>query len=176
MVCKSNIVWLLILFSVIPSIISCKLGIEQNSMTDLLPDNFAGSSKDGKAEIYERDKLYDYIDGAAEIYLRHDFALLSVQNYKIVKADVATEAKVEIYDMSAPKNAEALFDYIYGNVPQRLNIGVKSIFNENDEYEIAFCLDRYVCKLIVYERSKTTKDALLALAKEIESRIKGKGK
>jgi len=138
---------------------------------DLLPDSAEGLLKDGGVDVYTGVELYDYIDGAAEIYFRHNFVSCLTQNYKLIGVGESVPANLEIYNMGGEKNAESLFDELYGGEFKSLCIGAKSIQNENDEWEIAFYLDRYLCKLIAYQKSDFAKEKLLSLATATASRI-----
>ena len=147
---------------------SCK----PKDMSLLLPDSDEDLLKKGKAEVYIGDKLYNYIDGAAEIYFQHQFVKCVTQNYRLVEANQSVPVKVEIYQMKTSENAESLFDDLYGNEVKSAGIGTKSIQDETNDQEIAFCLDKYLCSLIAYQKSDLAKGKLLALAKKIASRIR----
>ena len=127
--------------------------------------------KDGKTDVYTGVELYDYIDGAAEIYFRHNFVSCLTQNYTFIGVGESVPAKLEIYDMDDKENAESLFDKLYGGEFKSPGIGARSIQNENDEWEIAFCLDKYLCNLIAYQKGDFAREKLLALAMETASRI-----
>ena len=42
----------------------------------------AGWKLSGEIQIYSRANLYDYIDGAADLYLKYDFQELKVADYQ----------------------------------------------------------------------------------------------
>ncbi|MFQ6043717.1 MAG: DUF6599 family protein [Candidatus Poribacteria bacterium] len=157
---------LFIVLSVILLIPACK-----SEDVELLPDSTEGILKDGGMDVYTGAELYDYMDGAAEIYFRHNFASCLTQNYKLIGVGESVPANLEIYNMGSEKNAESLFDELYGGEFKSIGIGARSIQSENDEQEIAFCLDRYLCKLIAYQRSDFAREKLLSLATKTASRI-----
>jgi hypothetical protein len=61
--------------------------------SSLMPD-VPGWKKAGKADVYQPANLYEYIDGAAELYLSFGFEELAVQNYENGKK---MEITVEVY-------------------------------------------------------------------------------
>jgi hypothetical protein len=67
-----------------------------------------GWHKTEKRETYDRESLFEYIDGAAELYLSYDFQELIV-NY-LVKADEAG-ITVELYRMGSSKDAFGIFSH-----------------------------------------------------------------
>jgi hypothetical protein len=69
------------------------LGAAAPAASALLPD-VPGWKKDGPPEIYQPANLYEYIDGAAELYLSYGFEELAVQNYQDKQKTALT---VEVY-------------------------------------------------------------------------------
>jgi len=59
---------------------------------------------------YNAETIFEYMDGAAELYLQHGFKALKVWTGK---AD-GIEVTVELYLMDGSGNAEALFDRLKG--------------------------------------------------------------
>jgi hypothetical protein len=57
--------------------------------------------------LYDEKGLFDYIDGAAPMYIQRHFRKLGAA--EMVSAD-GGELTCDIYDMTAPENATAIFD------------------------------------------------------------------
>ena len=58
--------------------------------------------------VYGRDKLFDYMDGGAEVYLAFDFREVFVRKY----ADAAgNEIALDIYDMGSSREAFGIFSF-----------------------------------------------------------------
>jgi hypothetical protein len=62
------------------------------------------------AADYDGETVFDYMDGAAELYLRHGFKTLRVWSGKAAGADLT----VELYLLDSPENARTLFDQVKG--------------------------------------------------------------
>jgi len=58
------------------------------------------------AADYDTETVFDYMDGAAELYLKHGFKTLKVWTGKAGEAEVT----VELYLVDSPENSRALFD------------------------------------------------------------------
>lgn len=61
------------------------------------------------AEVYERDGLFGYIDGGAELFLQYGFGRLDLGRYKTSATDLKKEITCEIYRMAAPLEAFGIF-------------------------------------------------------------------
>lgn len=57
-------------------------------------------------QSYDEETIFDYMNGGAELYLRHGFKTLKVWTGKAAEADVT----VELYLVDSPENARALFE------------------------------------------------------------------
>lgn len=77
-------------------------------LTRLLPQPPEAWEPVGTPREYTPDTLYDYIDGAAEVYLRFSFRRLSVQEYRHPELPTIT---VEVFDMSQPWAAYGMFTF-----------------------------------------------------------------
>jgi len=62
----------------------------------------------GPAEVYNRDNIFDYMDGEAEAYLPLGFRLLYSERYRKPGADKLI--LVEVYDMGSSNGARGVFD------------------------------------------------------------------
>ncbi len=63
--------------------------------------------KEGEARIYEGNKLFDYMDGGAELYYEYGFEQACVQRYK----GKGREVTVEIYQMDTPAHAYGVYTF-----------------------------------------------------------------
>ncbi len=62
----------------------------------------------GPTEVYNRDTLFDYMNGEAEAYLPLGFSLLYTERYRKPGTDIVI--LVEVYDMGSPTGAQGIFD------------------------------------------------------------------
>ena len=72
----------------------------------LLPQEISGWRKSQDDQVYGRDNIFDYMDGAGEIYLAYDFRFVLVREYAKENAPLIV---VEIYQMSSPEDAFGVF-------------------------------------------------------------------
>ena len=73
-----------------------------------LPSEAAGWKWDGKEMKYNSRTLFDYIDGAAELYLAYGFQNLTVRRYEKPDHPPLT---VELYEMASSEDAYGVFSY-----------------------------------------------------------------
>lgn len=83
-------------------------GGEAMSLGELLPRQIEGWQSSSEDAIYTRDTLFDYMNGAGEIYLAYDFHRLLVREYV---RESAPSIAAEIYQMSSPTDAYGIFSH-----------------------------------------------------------------
>jgi len=72
------------------------------------PAEAAGWRWDGKEMKYNSETLFDYIDGAAELYLAYGFQGLTVRRFEKSSQSRIT---VELYEMASSEDAYGLFSF-----------------------------------------------------------------
>ena len=81
-------------------------GDEDGALKALLAPPLAGATLKEKITLYDSKGLFDYINGAAPIYIERKFRRLAA-------AEMATpdggELTCDVYDMAAPENAASIF-------------------------------------------------------------------
>ena len=84
--------------------------MEKNSiqLCALLPEQISGWSAKSAGEIFTRETIFDYMDGAGEIYLAYDFERLFVCEYGKASAPAIV---VEIYQMASSADAYGIFTH-----------------------------------------------------------------
>ncbi|MCK4427516.1 MAG: hypothetical protein KAW16_03420, partial [candidate division Zixibacteria bacterium] len=103
-----------ILFSsLVIILLAINLNCAQENMINLLPAGTDGWVTTGQPEVYDRNNLFDYMDGGAELYLAYDFQALVMQRYLSdskypVKKNSIT---IEIYQMNSSPDAYGLFSF-----------------------------------------------------------------
>src|SRR3989339_1479182 len=63
---------------------------------------------DGNEEIYESRAIFDYIDGAGEVYLVYNFKNLIVRQFE---KSGSPRIVAELFDMGSPNDAYGIFSY-----------------------------------------------------------------
>src|SRR5512147_3107272 len=73
-----------------------------------LPSEAANWKWDGKEMKYNSKTLFDYMDGAAELYLTYGFQNLTVRRFEKSKQPPII---VELYEMASSEDAYGLFSF-----------------------------------------------------------------
>jgi len=86
------------------------LSVQAGAEVVLPEDNsVAGWVKSERLLRFEKNNLFDYIDGGAELFLEFGFDKLLVQRYKRVGGKGDEEIAVEIYEMESPESALGIY-------------------------------------------------------------------
>jgi hypothetical protein len=89
---------------------SCSGGKPDAASIAQAADGIPGWTRTGEVEIYNREGLYGYIDGGAEIVLQYGFLELAVTTFKPAAAPEAPkEIVLEIYRMASGEAAFGLY-------------------------------------------------------------------
>jgi hypothetical protein len=72
---------------------------------DRFPQRIAGGNRLEPPKVYDAQTIFDYMDGAAEIYFTYAFQNLTVVPYQVGPQRVS----VEVYDMRTPAEAFGIF-------------------------------------------------------------------
>ena len=128
-----------------------------------IPDKILGWKSSGKDMIYGRDKLFDYMDGGAEVYLAFDFREVFVRKY----ADAAgNEIALDIYDMGSSREAFGIFSF--DRQDPEAGIG------QDSEYGLGllkFRQGRYFVSITVSGDEKAAEKAVLELGKAVAPKL-----
>jgi hypothetical protein len=118
---------------------------------------------------YFPESLFEYINGAAEIYLSYDFKELIVAEY--TKSDSTDSVAVEIYDMGNHKNSFGI--YSAERYPDNvfMDLGTQGYMEEG---ALNFLVGRYYVKLLCYDCGERSDQWLRAFSDEIVNRVESK--
>lgn len=137
---------------------------ETVEMRDLVPDETSGWKAQKEVEVYDRETIFDYINGAGEIYLMYDFRQVMV--LRLSKSD-QPNILVEVFDMGSSEDAFGIFSHAHEG--EELDIGQSSEYRGG-----VLCFWKANYFVCVYSDRETpqTKQAVFSLAEEIARRIK----
>jgi len=138
-----------------------------NSPSATLPDSLSGWKKLGEDKTYNEQNLYDYIDGAAELYI--SFGFTKVFN-RIYSAGEGKEIIVDIFYMNTPQDAFGAFSFSVGKIGN--DFGVQS---QTTSGSIVFWKNNLVVSVVQNPESEEAGKASFALAKIIDESITEKG-
>lgn len=109
----------------------------QSLVKDPLP---AGVTREEPASFYKPDSLYEYIDGAADVYLLYDFQRLLHQNFKTADGELT----FDIYDMGRAENAFGIYSSERSPGYKFVRLGVEGYRGQGT---LNFVQDHYYVKL-----------------------------
>ena len=165
------------------------INAEKEAISKLLPDinayqgwKFSESPRYYKAEPSDlsaldpilRDagatalpSLWEYIDGAADIYYTYGFVLLQLSRYQLSENQDA-EITVEIYMMKDPLNAFGIYSTEKKGINQFIEISIEGYYVKDS---LAFWHGRFYIKLSSYGIADTDGAVLKKMASDISGRI-----
>jgi hypothetical protein len=140
-------------------------------MINLLPAGKDGWVKSGQPEIYDRNNLFDYMDGGAELYLAYDFQTLVVQRYLSDSADSVRKnpLTIEIYQMYSSSDAYGLFSF--DQEGEMVELGQKGVYGYG---LLKFWKDKFFVRILGAQAD--LKETIFKLGAEIDQKIKIKGR
>lgn len=137
------------------------------SLDDVLPagDVIPGWQPDGEPKRYDSETLFDFMDGAADLYFTYGFQSLTVAQYSTGAplSDEGRALQVEIYDTASDADAYGLFTYnSYG---EPLDLGVDGELDSG--YRLAFWQGRRYVQIVA--RETVDDDTLRAFGQAVAS-------
>lgn len=139
------------------------------SLSSLLPV-MEGMVTTESPQTYYPENLFEYIDGAAEIYLSYGFKELIVAEY--VKDNNSDTVAVEIYDMGDAKNSFGIYSAERYPDNEFVPLGTQGYVEEG---ALNFLVGRYYIKLLCFDCEDHADKMLQDFSEEIVSRVADKG-
>ena len=128
-----------------------------------LPQDLAGWQKSRDDQVYNRDDIFDYLDGAGELYLAFDFRFVFVREY--TKPD-APSIVVEIYQMSSAADAYGIFTQDTDG--QEIRFGQDALYGAG---LLRFWKDNVFVRIMADRETPEAKEAVMKLGGTIDSAI-----
>jgi hypothetical protein len=153
--------WPLLLLLALP------LGAAPDPLLALLPADTVptGWARRGEAQLFAGAELYRHVNGGAELYHRHGFERLAVQDY----AGGSREVRVEIYKMATAAGAAALFAEINAGLATSPRFGEVCVL---DDFQVMFRRGECCVTLTTYESSAEATAAMAAMAAAIDAALR----
>jgi len=129
-------------------------------MSTLFPD-LEGWTKDGSPEIFYADNLWEYIDGAAEIYLTYDFQRVATLTYESGPEKSLT---IDIYEHDTPRNAFGIYSQEKPTEGDFLQIGTQGYY---DRGILNFYFGSYYVKIMGFDLGEGEKQFLESTGREV---------
>jgi hypothetical protein len=137
------------------------------SISEIVPQETAGWKPEGAAETYDRETIFDYINGAGEVYLSYGFRKVLVFRYS--KPD-APGIVVEIFDMGVSEDAYGVFSH--ARESEETGIG------QGYEYRgslLCFWKGEYYVCVLAEKGTSETKEVVFAVSKRIAGKLPSTG-
>jgi hypothetical protein len=123
-----------------------------------------GTKVKQKAALYDEKGLFDYIDGAAPIFIERHFRKLGAA--EMATAD-GSDLTCDIYDMNAPENAQSIFEKEKSPTAKTVADWPEAIMGP---MSFVFSSGRYYVKLTAFD--KKAEAALPDLARALREQMK----
>lgn len=128
-----------------------------------LPDEIGGWKVAGEDRVYDRDTLYEYIDGGAELYLSYGFERVVSRTY--VRSD-QPDILVDVFDMGRSWDAFGVFSHGMEMVDETLGQG-----SQYTAGMMLFWKDRFFLSILAYPETAESKEAVFDLSRAVEAAI-----
>ena len=133
------------------------------AMVDLLPERIDTWTRSDSAVTYDRETIFDYINGAGEVYRSYAFSQVVVVVYS---SPDGPDITVELFDMGNPADAYGVFSY----AREREETGIGGGYEQKGRV-LCFWQDRYYVCVAAEERTADSDRALLDISRAISGRL-----
>ncbi len=141
-------------------------GCKKKSVDPLPPSGtVSGWEKSTDTRVYEAKDLWQYIDGDAEQYIAAGVVSTSTSDYKFQNQ---LDAVVDVYTMGDSAGARKILESGNSSGAKNVQVGDAGL-----EYEqsVIFRKGPYLVRIVAYDATPGTGQALLALAHGVEARL-----
>ncbi len=141
-------------------------GDQAGELFAYLPAELApGVTACGKPEHFIGKKLFDYMDGGAELYLAYGFSDIGVRNY----SQATIKLTVEIYRLGSPADAFGAFSH--RSKGKAVEIGIPAVLANG---MLSFFKGRLYVRLVAKSDPAGAAKVLVAAGKSLASKLPGK--
>lgn len=125
----------------------------------------AGWQKSSETRTFEPKDLWQYIDGDSEQFIQAGVVSTTTSDYKY---QGQLEAVVDVYTMGGPDGAQTILERGQTKDAQSVPLG-----DEGLQYaqSVTFRKGRTLVRIVAYESSASTPQALMALAHGVEANL-----
>jgi len=139
----------------------------KKDLGSLLPREIQGWKAEEKDRSYDPQTIFDYIDGAGEVYRSYNFRELLVRRYK---KEGKSEIFIDFFDMASSKDAFGVFTHDLEG--EEAGIGQGSTYKGG---LLSFWKGPYFVSIYAEEETEETKEVLLKMGEAVASAIKEEG-
>jgi hypothetical protein len=128
-----------------------------------VPAEILGWKASDSVERYDRESIFDYINGAGEVYRSYAFDEVTV--YRFTKPE-APQISAEVFDMGSPQDAYGVFSFTRESEESGIGGGF-----ERRGGVICFWQDRYFVCVVADQSTDESQGAITELARTIAERL-----
>jgi hypothetical protein len=139
------------------------LSMSASQLSALLPKQTAGYAANDTDNYYNTETLYNYIDGAAELYLSYGFDTVISRRFVCPNEP---DIVVEIFNMNEPRDAFGVFTNMREKNQNQYGQGSQQI-----QGSLIFWKNRYFVSLIAEQSTPSALNAMNEIAKYIDNSI-----
>ncbi|MEW6366912.1 MAG: DUF6599 family protein [Acidobacteriota bacterium] len=143
-------------------------GLSQSSAGFRFPE-LSGWKAGGEVKTFHPGNLFEYIDGAAELYLSYDFVQLQVAEYQ---GEKGASIVVEVYRHRTPDDAFGIYSQERPSDGRFVDVGAEGYV---EPPILNFVLGDAYVKISGYEIGGNERDVLMAFAKATATALGGGG-
>jgi hypothetical protein len=133
------------------------------ALAKALPLEVDGWKKSEDDRVFKRDDVFDYLDGAGELYLAFDFQFVFVREY--ARPD-APSIVVEIYQMSSSQDAYGVFTQDTDG--EEVRLGQDALYAAG---LLRFWKDKVFVRIMADRETAEARDAVMKLGQVIDAAI-----
>ena len=140
---------------------------KRDILGNMLPRYINGWEAKEKDDLYNPQTIFDYINGAGEVYRSYNFRLLLARRFS--KSD-QPDIVADLFEMASSKDAFGVFTHDLEG--EDAGVGRGSTYKGG---LLSFWKGRFFVSLYAEEETKDAKEALFALGEKVASSIEEKG-
>ncbi len=130
----------------------------------IFPD-IEGWTRDGKPTTYSPDDLFEYINGAADVYLSYEFQELATLSYDRGETQSVT---IDVYRHDNTRNAFGIYSQEKPLEARYLDIGSQGYYEQG---VLNFWMGHYYVKIAGFDLGDADESVLTDVARDIAGRI-----
>jgi len=142
-------------------------GGDMNSIYQSIPKQIKEWQANTKDEIYDRETIYKYINGGAELYLAYGFKEVCARKYR---GPGDNEIALDIYDMGTPADAFGVFSSEREDDDAGIGQG-----SEYSDGLLRFWQDRYFVSVLAVGEEEVVGPVIKEIGKVVAAAIKSAG-
>lgn len=141
---------------------------KESQLQDLLPSRINGWKAQGEGKMYGPKSIFDYIDGAGEVYRAYNFKKLLARKYS---QKGQPDIHADLFDMRNSRNAFGVFTHDLEG--KKMGLGQGSTYKGG---LLSFWKGRFFVSLYAEEMTEKATKTLKDLGSVVDSRILHQGK